>query len=90
MMRPFEGIKTIDRAIANMIKVQAKRAGLDPSQFAGHSLRLGFVNEAGRRGIPAAQAQALTGHKSSAVLLGYYQVGDVFHNEAGKTLGMAG
>ena len=36
------------------------------------------------------QAQAQRGHKSGAEFNGYYQVGKVIHNEAGKMLWMAG
>ena len=77
-----------DKGIALMVKHRAELAGLDPALFGGHSLRSGFVTEAGRRGIPAAQAQTLSGHRSSAVFAGYFESGSVLNNPAGIMLGM--
>jgi site-specific recombinase XerD len=35
-----------DRAVANLVKRYAVRAGLDPTHFSGHSLRAGFATQA--------------------------------------------
>jgi site-specific recombinase XerD len=34
------------RAVADVVKDYAERAGLDPADFGGHSLRAGFVTSA--------------------------------------------
>ena len=75
------------KAIYDLVRKRAGLAGLDPKQFGGHSLRSGFVTEAGRRGVPAPAAMALSRHRSSAIFNGYYESGDVLNNPAGKLLG---
>ncbi|MDE5454132.1 tyrosine-type recombinase/integrase [Bradyrhizobium sp. CSA112] len=39
-----------DRSVANIVKAYAKRAGLDPALFSGHSLRAGFLTSAAANG----------------------------------------
>ncbi len=39
-----------DRAVARIVKMAAERAGLDATQYAGHSLRAGFATSAARGG----------------------------------------
>lgn len=39
-----------DRGVGKVVKSHAVAAGYDPEQFAGHSLRAGFLAEAARRG----------------------------------------
>ena len=41
------------RAVANLVKGYASRAGFYPSEFGGHSLRAGFVTSAAERGANA-------------------------------------
>lgn len=60
-----------DRDVARIVKRLAERAGLDPRQFAGHSLRAGFVTTAAKVGVPEWQIQEVTGHRSSDVLRRY-------------------
>ena len=40
-------------AVAQVVKAHAKRAGFDPSEFSGHSLRAGFVTSAAEKGATA-------------------------------------
>jgi hypothetical protein len=40
-----------DRSVANIVKAHAARVGLDRAQFAGHSLRSGFLTSAAGRGV---------------------------------------
>ena len=75
------------RDVERIIRKRAKQAGLDPTGFGGHSLRSGFITEAGRRGIPSAATMALSGHRSTRVFNGYYQSGDVLNNPAAVMLG---
>lgn len=53
-----------DRAVALVIKRAARRAGLDPSRYAGHSLRAGFVTAALAGGAPERVIRAQTGLRS--------------------------
>lgn len=60
-----------DRDIALFVKRAAKRLGYDISDFAGHSLRAGFVTQAAHDRAPEADIQEVTGHKSIPVLRRY-------------------
>lgn len=62
-----------DKTIARIVKDAAQRAGLEPVQFAGHSLRSGFITEAAGAGVEDRDIAAQTGHKSMTVLHGYIQ-----------------
>ncbi len=84
------GASLTGRAVADVVKKRAALAGFDPADFGGHSIRQGFVTEAGRRGIHPMAAKSLSGHKSDRIFNGYYDTGDVMNNPAGNLLGMAG
>lgn len=74
------------QAILDVVRRRAKQAGYEPSDFGAHSLRSGFVTEAGRQGIHLREVMALTGHRSVAVALNYYRNGDRDHNPATQLL----
>lgn len=59
-------------AVSDIVKKRCSLAGLDPRHSA-HSLRAGFVTEAGRRQVPLGETMALTGHRSVASLVGYFR-----------------
>jgi integrase len=59
------------RTVARIVKASALAAGLEPHQFAGHSLRSGFITSAAMRGAPEWQIQEISGHRSERVLRGY-------------------
>lgn len=61
------------QSVALIIKSAAKRAGLESRQFAGHSLRSGFITEAAQAGVLSRDIMAQTGHKSEAVMRDYIQ-----------------
>ncbi|MEQ8821816.1 MAG: site-specific integrase [Sumerlaeia bacterium] len=75
-------------SVALIIKRRAELAGLDPSRFAGHSLRSGFCTAAARAGVPEYQIARQSGHKSMQVLRGYVQSGGVFLENAAGKLGL--
>lgn len=60
-----------DKVIALTVKACATRAGLDARQFAGHSLRAGFVTQAAHDDTPTWEIREVTGHKSDATLQRY-------------------
>jgi integrase len=68
-------------AVRDIVKKRCQLAGLEP-EFSAHSLRSGFVTEAGRAGIPLAETMALTGHRSTASLVGYFRQGQWAHSRA--------
>ena len=76
-----------DKTVARIVKKRASRAGLDASLFGGHSLRSGFITEAGRQGISLGDTMALSGHKTVRVALGYHQAGSVINNPAAMLMG---
>lgn len=54
--------------------------------FSAHSLRSGFVTEAGRQNIPLAETMAMTGHHSVATVLGYFQTASTYKSSAARLL----
>ena len=65
-----------------MVKRRCEKAGYDPKLFSAHSLRSGFVTEAGKQGKPIGDVMELSGHKSVTTAMGYYQVGNLENNTA--------
>lgn len=74
------------RAVAHVVQRAARRAGLDPEMFSGHSLRRGFCTEAARAGAAERDIARTTGHTSMQVLRGYVEAGTIFEQCAGKVL----
>lgn len=73
-------------AVREIVKLRCAQAGLDPAKFSAHSLRSGFVTEAGRRGVPAGEGMQLTGHRSVQVFMRYYRLGDVERSAAARLM----
>jgi hypothetical protein len=73
------------QAVWLMVKRRAKLAGLE-GDYGAHSLRSGYVTEAGRQNVPMAEALALTGHRSLTTFLGYFQTGAVQQTQAANLL----
>ena len=74
------------RAVAHVVQRAAKRAGLDPTMFSGHSLRRGFCTEAARAGAAERDIARTTGHSSMQVLRGYVEAGTLFEDCAASVL----
>jgi integrase len=64
-----------DHAVANIVKKLAKLAGLDPKEFAGHSLRRGFATNGYRQGVDEVLIQKSLGHKKADTTRGYREEG---------------
>jgi integrase len=73
------------QAVALIVKRRAQLAGLQ-GDYAGHSLRIGFVTEAGRQNAPIKEAMSMTGHRSLATFLRYFQPGAVQTSTAANLL----
>ena len=74
------------RAVAHVVQRAARRAGLDPEMFSGHSLRRGFCTEAARAGAAERDIARTTGHTSMQVLRGYVEAGTLFDKCAASVL----
>ncbi len=61
-------------SVRDIVKQRCALAGIE-GDFSAHSLRSGFVTEAGRQNIPLAETMAMTGHRSVATVLGYSRTG---------------
>jgi site-specific recombinase XerD len=75
-----------DQSVARVIKRLAARAGLMASQYAGHSLRSGFLTSAAQQRASIFKMQAQSRHKSLDVLSGYVRAQELFEDHAGEGL----
>ena len=73
--------------VARIVKRRAALAGLD-GDWAAHSLRSGFVTEAGRQGVPLGEVMAMTEHRSVSTVMGYFQAGSLLGSRASQLLTM--
>jgi integrase len=71
-----------DFDIHRIVRLRLKRAGYDETLFGAHSLRSGFVTEAGRRGKPIGDVMQLTTHRNVETVMKYYQAGNIINNSA--------
>ncbi|UVH60493.1 site-specific integrase [Variovorax paradoxus] len=59
-------------AVRDIVQARCVLAGIE-GEFSAHSLRSGFVTEAGRQNMPLAETMAMTGHQSVASVVGYFR-----------------
>lgn len=71
--------------VARLVQRRAKLAGLD-GDWAAHSLRSGFVTEAGRQGVPLGEVMAMTEHRGVGTVMGYFQAGSLLTSRAADLL----
>ncbi|EPX9618193.1 site-specific integrase [Pseudomonas aeruginosa] len=74
--------------VARIVKRRAALAGL-PGDWAAHSLRSGFVSEAGRQGVPLGEVMAMTEHRSVPTVMGYFQAGTLLSSRATHLLALS-
>ena len=72
-------------AVRAIVKERCTLAGIE-GNFSAHSLRSGFVTEAGRQQVPLADTMAMTGHQSVATVMGYFRAGTLIDNIAANLL----
>ena len=63
-------------SVSKIIKKCISLIGLNTSDFAGHSLRSGFISEAKEAGIMNELIMKMTHHKTEAMISEYYQGGE--------------
>lgn len=74
------------KSVADIVKGYAGRVGLDAADYAGHSVRAGFLTSAARRGASVFKMRDVSRHKSMDVLQGYVRDADMFRDHAGAGL----
>ena len=72
-------------AVRDIVKQRCALAGVE-GDFSAHSLRSGFVTEAGRQNVPLPDTMALTGHSSVNTVLGYFRADSALSNRASRLL----
>lgn len=72
------------QAIADIVKAYALKAGFDPAEFAGHSLRAGFVTSAAESGASLFKIMDVSRHKSVQTVHAYVRSADAFKDHAGR------
>ena len=77
-----------DRAVALVVKRCAEAAGLDPAQYAGHSLRAGLATAAAEAGVSERVIMAQTRHKSLPMVRRYIRDGNLFRENAAAAVGL--
>jgi integrase len=74
------------QAVGLIAKRRAQLAAL-VGDFGAHSLRSGFVTEAGRQNVPLGEAMGLTGHRSVQTFLRYFKSGTAQNTQAADLMG---
>ena len=71
-----------DQTVVLLIKNYLSLAGIDNSNFSGHSLRAGFATVAAESGADERSIMSMTGHKSSQMVRRYIREANLFKNNA--------
>ena len=75
-------------SVGGILKRAVARAGFDPVEFAGHSLRAGFATQAARNGASAFDIMRQTGHRSITTVSRYVREGQIFRDAPASKLGL--
>ena len=71
-----------DQSVALIIKHYLNLAGINSSNYSGHSLRSGFATSAAEAGAEERSIMAMTGHKSTEMVRKYIKEANLFKNNA--------
>lgn len=72
-------------AVRDIVKQRCALAGVE-GQFSAHSLRAGFVTEAGKQNMSLPETMAMTGHHSVATVMGYFRAESSLGSKASRML----
>ncbi|CAN7746997.1 site-specific integrase [Variovorax sp. LjRoot84] len=72
-------------AVRDIVKERCAVAGVEGS-FSAHSLRAGFVTEAGRQNMSLPETMAMTGHHSVATVMGYFRAESALGSKVSRML----
>ena len=70
--------------IPRLVKYYVANIGLNPQEYAGHSLRSGFITSAAIHGARLDKIMEVSRHKNFNVVMGYIRDSNIFDNHAGK------
>ena len=77
-----------DKAVVRAVKAYAGAAGLDPTRYAGHSLRAGLATAAAIAGASERSIMNQTGHRSTVMVRRYIRDGNLFRENAAARVGL--
>lgn len=77
-----------DKAVARTVKGRLEAAGIDPTSYAGHSLRSGLATSAAAAGVSERSIMAQTRHKSLPMVRRYIRDGSLFRDNAAAKVGL--
>ena len=80
------GARLTAQSVADIVKSMPRACGLEPAQFAGHSLRAGFLTSAAKRGASIFKMMDVSRHRSVDTLRGYVRDAEMFQDHAGAGL----
>ena len=69
-----------DKMVSILIKKYLLKAGFDPKNYSGHSLRSGFATVAAESGAEERNIMLMTGHKSTQMIRRYIKETNLFKN----------
>lgn len=70
-----------EAAVREIVKSRCAQAGLG-GNYSAHSLRSGFVTEAGRQRVPVGDAMAMSGHHNVGIFMRYYRASELMTSAA--------
>lgn len=73
-------------SIGKIVKRYAEKAGYNPDDYGGHSLRAGFLTSAAMNGASIFKMMDISRHKSMDTLKGYVRQAEEFRDHAGQGL----
>ena len=71
-----------DQSVALLIKNYLNLAGIENSDYSGHSLRSGFATVAAESGADERSIMSMTGHKTTQMVRRYIREANIFKNNA--------
>jgi site-specific recombinase XerD len=81
-------IRLDSNSVARIVKKCARRAGLDPAPYAGHSLRAGFCTQAYLNGVPELSIMRQSRHQSLDTVRKYIRDKSLFRDNPASRLGL--
>jgi integrase len=75
-------------SVARIVKRAARRVGLDPASYAGHSLRAGFCTQAYLNGVPELSIMRQSRHQSLDTVRKYIRDRSLFRDNPAAKLGL--
>jgi len=81
--RVSDDVALVDASAARIVKLYARRVGLDVAAYSGHSLCSGFLTSAAESGASVFKMTEVSRHRSLDTLRGYVRRLDLFKEHAG-------